>query len=199
MTVEAVSVHSIRSSHHMSESQVECQLQIPFTCVLQGKVLRDSRAEVDYAASFFSWYAEEAKRVEGDILSSHVTGRRTLVVRQPVGVAALFTPWNFPIAMIARKASAALASGCAVIVKPSEETPLSALALAEVRERNDNLTSRGSVRDPACYLSLREAWDVIVPSFFLLALPRGWNPFRCVQCSDQQSRVSTNRGSHAHW
>lgn len=90
---------------------------------------------MDYGASFFSWYAEEAKRVEGDILSSHVSGRRTLVIRQPVGVAALFTPWNFPIAMIARKASAALAAGCAVVVKPSEETPLSALALAEVRKK----------------------------------------------------------------
>ena len=90
--------------------------------------------EVDYAASFFSWYAEEAKRIDGEILTSHVRGRRTLVVKQPVGVAALLTPWNFPIAMITRKASAALAAGCAVVVKPSEETPFSALALAEVRQ-----------------------------------------------------------------
>lgn len=119
-------------------------------------MLQDSRNEVDYAASFFSWYAEEAKRVEGDILSSHVTGRRTLVVRQPVGVAALFTPWNFPIAMITRKASAALAAGCAVIVKPSEETPLSALALAEVREKM--IASHPEFCQRAVGY---EAWDVI--------------------------------------
>lgn len=155
VTVEAVSVLSIKSSHHMSETRLQMYLSHSH-CVLQGKVLQDSRNEVDYAASFFSWYAEEAKRVEGDILSSHVTGRRTLVVRQPVGVAALFTPWNFPIAMITRKASAALAAGCAVIVKPSEETPLSALALAEVREKM--IASHPEFCQRAvCY----EAWDMM--------------------------------------
>ena len=95
-------------------------------------MLQESRGEVDYAAAFISWFAEEAKRVEGDVLSSPVRGRRTLVIRQPVGMAALLTPWNFPLAMITRKAGAALAAGCAVVVKPSEETPFSALALAEV-------------------------------------------------------------------
>ena len=96
-------------------------------------MLRESRGEVDYGASFISWHAEQAKRVEGHVLPSPVPGRRTLVVKQPVGVAALVTPWNFPIAMITRKAGPALAAGCAVVVKPSEETPFSALALAEVR------------------------------------------------------------------
>ena len=95
-------------------------------------MLRESRGEVDYGASFISWNAEEAKRIEGEVLPSPTPGRRTLLVRQPVGVAALISPWNFPIAMITRKAGPALAAGCAVVVKPSEETPFSALALAEV-------------------------------------------------------------------
>ena len=92
----------------------------------------DSRVEVAYAASFIEWFAEEAKRVYGDIIPPPIKGKRILVTREPVGVAALVTPWNFPVAMILRKASAALAAGCACIVKPSEETPLTALALAEV-------------------------------------------------------------------
>ena len=96
-------------------------------------MLRESRGEVDYGASFISWNAEEAKRIEGEVLSSPVPGMRTLLVSQPVGVAALVTPWNFPVAMITRKAGPALAAGCAVVVKPSEETPFSALALAEVQ------------------------------------------------------------------
>lgn len=88
--------------------------------------------EVAYAASFFEWFSEEVKRIDGDILAPPVKGRRVLVTRQPVGVAALITPWNFPVAMVARKAAAALAAGCATVLKPSEETPLSALGLAEV-------------------------------------------------------------------
>ena len=100
---------------------------------VQGKVLKESRAEVDYAASFISWYAEEAKRVEGDILPSPVPGSRTLVIRQPIGVAAVLTSWSFPVGMVAWKAGAALAAGCSVVLRPSEETPFSVLALAEVR------------------------------------------------------------------
>ena len=88
--------------------------------------------EVAYAASFFEWFSEEIKRLHGDILAPPVKGRRVLVTRQPVGVAALITPWNFPVAMITRKAAAAMAAGCSTVLKPSEETPLSALALAEV-------------------------------------------------------------------
>ena len=86
-----------------------------------------------YGASFIEWFAEEAKRIYGDIIPQTAKGRRILVTREPVGVAALITPWNFPMAMVLRKASAALAAGCACIVKPSEETPLIALALAEVK------------------------------------------------------------------
>lgn len=80
------------------------------------------------------WFSEEAKRVYGDVLPAHMKGRRVLVIKQPVGVAALITPWNFPLAMVTRKVGAALAAGCSAVLKPSEETPLSALALAEVRD-----------------------------------------------------------------
>ena len=99
----------------------------------QGKPFQDARGEVAYAASFFEWFSEQIKHLDGDILAAPKRGQRILVTKQPVGVAALITPWNFPVAMVARKASAALAAGCAAVLKPSEETPLSALALAEVR------------------------------------------------------------------
>ena len=85
-----------------------------------------------YGASYIEWFSEEAKRVIGDVIPAPVKGRRLFVIKQPVGVAALITPWNFPIAMVTRKVGPALAAGCSTILKPSEETPLSALALAEV-------------------------------------------------------------------
>ena len=101
---------------------------------MKGKPLIESRAETAYGATFIEWFAEEAKRVYGDVVPPPVKGRRIIITKQPVGVAALVTPWNFPVAMILRKAAAALAAGCACVVKPSEETPLSALALAQVSE-----------------------------------------------------------------
>jgi succinate-semialdehyde dehydrogenase/glutarate-semialdehyde dehydrogenase len=101
----------------------------------QGKPLSESRGEVAYGASFIEWFAEEGKRVYGEVIPSPVAGRRLVVLKQPVGVVAAITPWNFPIAMITRKAAPALAAGCAFVVKPASETPLSALALAELGER----------------------------------------------------------------
>ena len=95
--------------------------------------MAESRAEAVYGASFIEWFAEEAKRTYGDTLPPFMKGKRSIVSKQPVGVSALITPWNFPMAMILRKCSAALAAGCTCLIKPSEETPLSALALAEVR------------------------------------------------------------------
>ena len=89
-----------------------------------------------YGAAFVEWFAEEAKRVYGDVVPSPMKGRRILITKQPLGVSGLITPWNFPVAMILRKAGAALAAGCACVIKPSEETPLSALAMAEVRKEN---------------------------------------------------------------
>ena len=101
----------------------------------QGKPLSESRGEVAYGASFVEWFAEEAKRVYGDVIPQHVGSRRILVLKQPVGVCAAITPWNFPNAMITRKCAPALAAGCTVVVKPASQTPFSALALAELAER----------------------------------------------------------------
>ncbi|MBP0624426.1 NAD-dependent succinate-semialdehyde dehydrogenase [Cupriavidus consociatus] len=101
----------------------------------QGKPLAEARGEVAYAASFLEWFGEEAKRVDGDVLSSPRPSQKLLVLRQPVGVCAAITPWNFPAAMITRKAGPALAAGCTMIVKPAEQTPLTALALAALAEQ----------------------------------------------------------------
>jgi len=97
-----------------------------------GKPLREARGEAVYAASFVEWYAEEGKRVQGEWIPSHHAGKRLLAIRQPVGPAYAVTPWNFPAAMIARKAAPALAAGCSMIVKPAEQTPFTALRLAEL-------------------------------------------------------------------
>ena len=96
----------------------------------QGKPLAEANGEVAYAASFLEWFAEEAKRSYGDVIPSSKPGSKIIVTREPVGVVAAITPWNFPLAMITRKAGPALAAGCTMVLKPSEETPLSALALA---------------------------------------------------------------------
>jgi succinate-semialdehyde dehydrogenase / glutarate-semialdehyde dehydrogenase len=100
----------------------------------QGKPLREALGEVDYGASYVQWFGEEAKRVYGDIIPATVKGRRVLVVKEPVGIVAAITPWNFPIAMLARKVAPALAVGCTVVAKPAEDTPLSALAIAKLAE-----------------------------------------------------------------
>jgi succinate-semialdehyde dehydrogenase/glutarate-semialdehyde dehydrogenase len=101
----------------------------------QGKPLAEARGEIAYAASFLEWFAEEGKRVYGDIIPQHQPDKRILVLKEPVGVCAAITPWNFPSAMITRKTGPALAAGCTVVVKPAEQTPLSALALAELAHR----------------------------------------------------------------
>lgn len=101
----------------------------------QGKPFAEALGEIDYAASYVEFYAEEAKRVAGEILPSHRTDARLMVLRQPIGVVAAITPWNFPAAMITRKIAPALAAGCTVVVKPAPETPLTALALAELAHR----------------------------------------------------------------
>jgi aspartate-semialdehyde dehydrogenase len=101
----------------------------------QGKPLAESRGEIDYAASFVEWYAEEAKRVNAESVTSHLPGAEMIVRREALGVVGVVTPWNFPSAMLTRKAAAALAAGCTIVAHPSSETPLSALALAELGER----------------------------------------------------------------
>jgi succinate-semialdehyde dehydrogenase/glutarate-semialdehyde dehydrogenase len=101
----------------------------------QGKPLAESRGEIAYGASFIEWFAEEAKRVYGDTIPAQFGDRRIVVIKQPVGVCAAITPWNFPNAMITRKAGPALAAGCTMVIKPASQTPFSALALCELAER----------------------------------------------------------------
>jgi succinate-semialdehyde dehydrogenase/glutarate-semialdehyde dehydrogenase len=102
----------------------------------QGKPLAEAEGEIRYAASFLDWFAAEAERIDGRVIPSHIAGRRLFALRTPVGVTAAITPWNFPSAMITRKAGAALAAGCAMVVRPASETPLSALALAVLAEES---------------------------------------------------------------
>ncbi len=101
----------------------------------QGKPITESKSEILYAASFLEWFAEEAKRVYGETIPSPTSSKRILVIKQPIGVCAAITPWNFPAAMITRKVAPALAAGCTMIVKPAEQTPLTALALAVLAQR----------------------------------------------------------------
>ncbi|MDB5961550.1 MAG: succinate-semialdehyde dehydrogenase, partial [Massilia sp.] len=101
----------------------------------QGKPLPEAKGEVAYAASFLEWFGEQAKRVDGDTLQSPWADRRMVVTREPIGVCAAITPWNFPAAMITRKVGPALAAGCPIVVKPAELTPFSALAMAVLAER----------------------------------------------------------------
>ena len=101
----------------------------------QGKPLSESRGEIAYAASFIEWFAEEGKRIYGDTIPQHQADKRIVVLKEPIGVCAAITPWNFPAAMITRKAGPALAAGCTMVVKPATATPYSALAMAELAER----------------------------------------------------------------
>ncbi|GGK05337.1 NADP-dependent succinate-semialdehyde dehydrogenase [Pseudomonas matsuisoli] len=101
----------------------------------QGKAFAEAKGEIAYAASFLEWFAEEAKRVYGDTIPGHQADKRIIVIKQPIGVTAAITPWNFPAAMITRKAGPALAAGCTMVLKPASQTPYSALALAELAER----------------------------------------------------------------
>ena len=101
----------------------------------QGKPLAESKGEIAYAAAFIEWFGEEGKRIYGDTIPAHAADKRIVVTKEPIGVAACITPWNFPLAMITRKAGPAIAAGCTVVLKPASQTPFSALALAELAER----------------------------------------------------------------
>jgi succinate-semialdehyde dehydrogenase / glutarate-semialdehyde dehydrogenase len=103
--------------------------------VEQGKPIAESRGEIAYGASFIEWFAEEGKRIYGDTIPTHAADKRIVVIKQPIGVCAAVTPWNFPNAMITRKAGPALAAGCTMVIKPASQTPYSALALCELAER----------------------------------------------------------------
>lgn len=128
--------HRYQVIHRWYQLIVEAREDLATLITLEeGKPLSEARGEVDYAASFVQWFAEEAKRVCGDVIPAPRDSARIVVLKQPVGVCAAITPWNFPAAMIARKAGPALAAGCSMVVKPASQTPLTALALAELAQR----------------------------------------------------------------
>lgn len=163
----------------------------------QGKPLDEARGEIDYAASFLDWFAEEGRRAYGDTIPSHLPGRRLLTVRQPVGVVAAITPWNFPSAMITRKAGAALAAGCPVVVRPASETPFSALALAVLAQRAGVPPGvfsvvTGDARDISAVLTSSELVRAIS---FTGSTEVGRALLR--QCADTVKRVSLELGGHA--
>ena len=180
----------------------------------QGKPLAEARGEVVYGASFIEWFAEEARRVYGETIPTTDNNKRYLVIKQPIGVCAAITPWNFPIAMITRKVAPALAAGCPVIIKPAEQTPLSALALAELAQRagmpagvlnvlsadSDNSIAIGNVlcsSDVVRHLSFTGSTEVgrilarqCAPSIKKLSLELGGNaPFIVFDDADIDSAV----------
>jgi succinate-semialdehyde dehydrogenase/glutarate-semialdehyde dehydrogenase len=163
----------------------------------QGKPLAESKGEVAYGASFIEWFAEEAKRVYGDVIPQTVGSRRILVLKQPVGVCAAITPWNFPIAMITRKAAPALAAGCTMVVKPASATPFSALAMAELAERaglpkgvlNVVTGSAGTIGTELCTnKTVRKVSFTGSTAVGKILLK---------QCADTVKRVSMELGGHA--
>ena len=163
----------------------------------QGKPLAEARGEVAYAASFLSWFAEEARRTYGDVIPAHGADKRLMVTREPIGVVAAITPWNFPLAMITRKAGPALAAGCTMVVKPSELTPFSALALALLGEE---------AGIPAGVLSIvtgspREIGDVLVSHPVIAKLSftgsTAVGKMLAARCMETVKRVSLELGGNA--
>lgn len=163
----------------------------------QGKTLQESKGEVAYGASYIKWFAEEGKRVYGDILPS--TGdRRSVVIKQPVGVVAAITPWNFPNAMITRKVAPALAAGCAVVLKPAAETPLSALALAELAQRAGipmGLFNVVTTKNSAVVGSEMTSNPLVKKLTFTGSTPIG--KLLMKQCADTVKRTSMELGGNA--
>jgi succinate-semialdehyde dehydrogenase/glutarate-semialdehyde dehydrogenase len=163
----------------------------------QGKPLAESLGEINYGASYVEWFAEEAKRIYGDVINLPGQDRQGLVIRQPIGVVAAITPWNFPNAMITRKAAPALAAGCTIIIKPASETPLSALALAELADR---------AGIPAGIINIivgqsRELGKVLTDSSVVRKLTfTGSTPVGKIlikQCADTVKRTSMELGGNA--
>ena len=164
----------------------------------QGKPLAEAMGEVVYGASFLEWFAEEAKRVYGDTIPEPASGKRIVVTREPVGVVAAITPWNFPSAMITRKVAPALAVGCTVVVKPAEDTPLSALALAVLAERAGlppgvfNVVTAG---DPVAAGGELTANPIVRKLSFTGSTEIGKLLMR--QCADTMKKVSFELGGNA--
>jgi succinate-semialdehyde dehydrogenase/glutarate-semialdehyde dehydrogenase len=164
----------------------------------QGKPLPEARGEVAYGASFIEWFAEEGKRVYGDTIPTHRTDARLLVIRQPIGVVGAITPWNFPNAMITRKVAPALAAGCTVVVKPAEDTPLSALALADLAMRAglpDGVLNIVTARHGAQVGGALTQSPSVRKISFTGSTPVGKLLMR--QCADTVKRISLELGGNA--
>ena len=166
----------------------------------QGKPISEARGEVAYAASFLEWFAEEAKRVNGDLLPASTPNTKVVVMKQPVGVAALWTPWNFPLAMLTRKAGAALAAGCTVVCKPAEDTPLTALALAQLAEEAGIPAGVFNVI-PCSRDNVDEVTDVIMESDLVRKLSftgsTAVGKLLLRKCADTVKNVSVELGGNA--
>ena len=166
----------------------------------QGKPLAEARGEVVYGASFLEWFAEEAKRVNGDVLASPANDRKLVVLKQPIGVCVSITPWNFPIAMITRKVAPAIAAGCTIVVKPAEQTPLSALALAELAQRAGvpkgvfNVVTADSANSIEIGRALCES-DVVRHLSFTGSTPVG--RILMEQCAPTVKKIALELGGHA--
>ncbi|MBP0048992.1 NAD-dependent succinate-semialdehyde dehydrogenase [Marinobacterium sp. AK62] len=163
----------------------------------QGKPLAEARGEVQYAASFVEWFAEEGKRAYGELIPTHKPDARILVNREPVGVVAAITPWNFPAAMITRKAAPALAAGCTFVCKPAEDTPLTALALAELAERAGIPAGVFNIvtGDPKALGSVMTGDARVRKLSFTGSTPVG--KLLMAQCADTVKRVSLELGGNA--
>jgi len=163
----------------------------------QGKPLAEARGEVQYAASFVEWFAEEGKRAYGELIPSHKTDARILVSREPVGVVAAITPWNFPAAMITRKAAPALAAGCSFICKPAEDTPLSALALAELADRAGIPAGVFNIitGDPRALGAALTEHELVRKLSFTGSTPVG--KLLMAQCANTVKRISLELGGNA--
>lgn len=163
----------------------------------QGKPLAEARGEVQYAASFIEWFAEEGKRAYGELIPTHKSDARILVSREPVGVVAAITPWNFPAAMITRKAAPALAAGCSFICKPAEDTPLSALALAELAHRAGIPAGVFNIvtGDPKALGSVLTGHELVRKLSFTGSTPVG--KLLMAQCANTVKRVSLELGGNA--
>ncbi|OAD62892.1 Succinate-semialdehyde dehydrogenase [NADP(+)] GabD [Eufriesea mexicana] len=165
-----------------------------------GKSIAESKAEIKYGNSFVEWFSEEARRIQGEIIQPPLPNRKLLLYKHPVGVAALITPWNFPHAMITRKAAAAFAAGCTCIIKPSEETPLTALALADLAEKAGfprgtlNVITTSTKNSPAVGKELCNNFNVRVLSF---TGSTAVGKILYQQCASNIKRLSLELGGNA--
>lgn len=163
-----------------------------------GKPLAEARSEVAYGASFVDWFAEEGRRIYGDVIAPHMTDKRILVIKQPVGVVAAITPWNFPLAMITRKISPAIAAGCTVVIKPSEDTPLTALAVCDLARRAgipDGVINCVTSMDASAIGQVLTADSRVRKVTFTGSTQVGKILYR--QCADSVKKISLELGGNA--